>query len=81
MFDYSKDPANLKIPVRPTRAGTKIVFDLPTRCSTTYLKSPLYKGSALWDILPEPSQRSANMGQFVKTIKQRYAVFENLLDK
>ena len=80
IFDYSKDPTNIKIPVRPTRAGAKIVFELPTRCSTTYLKSPLYKGSLIWDTLPDTSQRAITMDQFVKTIKQRYAVYKNLLD-
>ena len=80
IFDYSKDPSNIKIPVRPTRAGAKIVFDIPTRCSTTYLRSPLYKGSLIWDILSEATQRLATMNQFVKTIKHQYAVFENLLN-
>ena len=80
LFDYSKNVSNLKIPVRPTRAGDKLVFDIPTRCSNVYLRSPLYKGSLIWDTLPEDTQKSASMIQFVKKIKQRYAVFENLLD-
>ena len=80
LFDYSKEPANLKIPPRPTRAGVKLVFDIPTRCSNTYLRSPLYKGSQIWNTLPDNAQRAITMTEFVKTIKQRYAVFENLLD-
>ena len=80
LYDYSKDPSKLKIPVRPTRAGTKIVFDIPTKCSNTYLCSPLYKGCQIWNTLPENSQRAANINQFVKAIKHRYSVFENLLN-
>ena len=71
---------NLKTHVRPTRAATKLVFDIPTRCTTTYLRSPLYKGSQLWDTLPDNSQRAGTMKEFVKTIKLRYAVYENVLD-
>ena len=80
LFDYSRDPINIKIPVRHTRAGAKIVFDMPTRCTTTYLKSPLYKGSLIWDTFPESTQKLDTMTQFTKTIKHHYAVFENLLD-
>ena len=80
LFDYSKDPANLKVPVRPTRAGSKIVFEIPTRCSSTFLKSLLYKGSLIWDTLPNNSQRLFTTSQFVKAIKHRYSVFENLLE-
>ena len=80
LFDFSRDLSNLKIPARPTRAGTKVVFDIPTRCSTIFLKSPLYKGSQIWDTLTEDTQRSHTLLQFVKSIKRKYAVFENLLD-
>ena len=80
LFVYSKDISNLKIPARPTRAGAKIVLDIPAGCSNTYLQSPLYKGSLIWDTLPENTQRAATVNQFVKMIKQKYAVFENLLD-
>ena len=64
---------NLKIP------ATKIVFDIPTKCSNVYLRSPLYKGSKIWNTLPEDILRVATIGQFVKRIKPRYSVFENLL--
>ena len=48
--------------------------------SNTFLKSPLYKGSQIWDTLTENTQRSHTLLQFVKAIKRKYAVFENLLD-
>ena len=79
LFDYSKEPSHLKVPVRPTRAGTKIVFDIPNRCSSSYLRSPLYKNRQIWDTPPEISQRAHTITQFIKTIKRRYAVFENVL--
>ena len=80
IFDYSKNPSNLKIPVRQTRAGTKIVFDIPTRCSNTFLQSPLYKGSQIWDTLSENTQKVTTVTQFGKIIKHRYAVYENVFD-
>ena len=80
LFDYSRDLLKLKVPVRPTRAGSKIVSDIPTRCSNLYLRSPLYKGSQIWDTLPENTQRSNTLAQFVKTVKHQYAVYANLLD-
>ena len=79
VFDYSKKYLNLKIPVGPTRAGTKIVFDIPSQCSNAFLHCPLYKGSQIWDTMPANAQKAANVNQFVKIIKHRYAVYEDLL--
>ena len=80
LFNYSKDAAHLKKTVRQTRAGSKIVFDIPTRCSNTYLHSPLYKGAQIWNSHPENVQKVDSINQFVKHVKPMYAVFENLLD-
>ena len=54
LYDYSKDVANLKTACRITRAGTKMVFKLPGKCTDKYINSPFYKGALLWDALPNP---------------------------
>ena len=80
LFNYGKDVTHLKKTVRQTRAGAKITFDIPSRCSNTYLHSPLYKGAQIWNSLPENVQKVDSINQFVKHVKPIYAVFENLLD-
>ena len=80
MFAYSKDVNHLKIPQRHTRAGVKVKFDIPTRCTEKYLNSPLYKGSQLWDLLPDHVQCAETLEQFIKHVYYQYANYRNLID-
>ena len=58
LYGWSKTVNHLKVPQRVTRAGSKIMFDIPTRCTDKYLNSPLYRGSQVRDTLSEIVQRS-----------------------
>ena len=80
MFEYSKNDANLKIPVRPTRSATKIVFKTPARCNHKYLNSPFYKGTRLWDTLDNNVQRARNLDEFVRHVRPDYSTYKNLFE-
>ena len=70
--------ANLKQACRITRAGTKIVFKLPGKCTDKYINSPFYKGALLWDALPNHVQRSESIMEFEKHVKPLYAKYRNM---
>ena len=72
LYSYSKSVDHVKPARRLTRAGNKIVFKLPTRCSERYLNSPLYVGAKIWDNLHEDTQRLASIDQFVRRVKPNY---------
>ena len=79
LYGYSTIAANVKTPTRQTRAGNKIVFKIPSRCSDKYLNSPLYKGSKLWDKLDVTVQCSDTIDVFMKGVKPRYVIYQDLL--
>ena len=79
LYGYSRNRNHLKAPIRLTRAGTKVVFDIPTKCTDKYLNSPLYKGSQIWDLLPENVQRSDTLKEFIRYTYYCYAEYRNLL--
>ena len=60
---------------RSTSNSKKDRTDLPPRCTEKYLNSPLYKGSKVWDTLPENVQRSDTLTQFIKWVFYRYAEY------
>ena len=70
----------LKITANRTRAESKIVFDVPDKCTTKYLNSPFYKGLHIWNSLLEPIQRSDTIDVFTKYIRPMYKKYVNLLD-
>ena len=72
LYNYSKSVDHVKPDRRLIRAGNKIVFKLPTRCSERYLNSPLYVGAKIWDNLHEDTQRLASIDQFVRRVKPNY---------
>ena len=76
MYQQSKNIYNIKVPVRPTRATEKIVFNIPTRCTTKYLSSCYYLGTQLWNKLTENTQRMANIKGFEKCIMPMYKVYQ-----
>ena len=80
MFDYSKNGNNLKLPIRLTRAATKVVFKKPARCTHKFLNSPFYKGTLIWDDLDYNVQRAETLKEFVRQIKHNYRIYVNLLE-
>ena len=80
LYDYSKDVRYLKVTRDRTRAEAKIVFDIPDRCTTRFLNSPFYRGTQIWNALPENVQRAANIDIFSKYIKPMYRTYANDLD-
>ena len=72
MYQQSRDVRNIKVPVRPTRAADKIVFNVPSRCNTKYLNSAYYLGIQRWNILSEQTQRMENIKKFEKSISPVY---------
>ena len=75
IYHQSKNPSNIKAPTRPTRAGEKIVFNIPTRCTTKYLNSPYYLGTQIWDNLPVDTQRMNSIRRFEKCVDSLYKVY------
>ena len=51
MYHQSEIVANIKTVTRPTRAKEKVVFDIPSKCTTKYLNSPYYIGTKIWNKL------------------------------
>ena len=68
------------MPVRVLRGNVKVRFKLMTQCTGKYLKSPIYRGSALWDTLTPEVQRSVTMNVFTKhNIVSLYRQYVDLL--
>ena len=72
MIVSSKTVQYLKVTRNRTRAEAKIVFNIPDKCSTRFLNSQFYKGTQLWNALPEYIQRAGNLDLFSKQIKPMY---------
>ena len=80
IYGCSKKVDYLKITANRTRAESKIVFDVPDKCTNKYLNSPFYKGVHIWNSLLEPIQRSDTIDVFTKYVKPMYKKYVNLLD-
>ena len=76
MYLHSKCVYNIKVANRCTRGAEKVVFNIPTRCTTTYLNSPYYIGTQLWNDLSNITQRSENIRQFEKSVSPLYRVYQ-----
>ena len=69
MYNQSKNVNNIKKVCRPTRTTEKLVFNIPAKCSTGFLKSPYYIGTQLWNGLNNDVQRVETTWQFDKKIR------------
>ena len=78
MYLYSKKESNIQIPIRVTRARTKIVFKVATKCTGKYLGSPFYKGTLLWNTLSVDLQRMQNVYKFVEGLKYMYNGYQEI---
>ena len=76
MYYHSKNAKNIKIANRHTRAADKVVFNVPTKCSTKYLKSAYYIGTQTWNSLSGNTQRSETLLQFEKSVSPLYKVYQ-----
>ena len=76
MFNQSKFQTNLKMerPDRVLRNSNKIKFKEKFTRKTTVLNSPLYRGYALWNDLPEDVQKIGSLSKFKTLIKQLYYI-------
>ena len=63
MHQQSRNTRNIKTIIRPTRAAEKIVFNIPTRCTTKYL-------TQIWNNLTEGIQRMENIKRFEKCVAE-----------
>ena len=79
LYSYSKAETNIKVPVRYTRAATKVVFKIPSRCTDKFLTSPLYKGTKLWNNLDVNVQRSETIDNFMKLTKPNFMRYRDRL--
>ena len=72
MYRLSKNSAMLKHtrPRMHLRGRQKIKFKTYKRTFEKYLKSPLSRGTSLWDRLPEAIQRSTTKFKFKKSIQE-----------
>ena len=80
LYNYSKNGKYVKVTANRTRADAKIVFNIPDKCTTKFLNSPFYKGTQVWNLLPEHVQRSANTDVFIRHIKPMYRSYVNMLE-
>ena len=80
LYGCSTDRRYLKMSMNRTRAESKVVFDIPDKCTTEFLNSLFYKGTQIWNLLPENVQRSVNIDVFSKYIKPMYSKYVNLLE-
>ena len=78
MYIHGRNIANVKIPIRPTRAMNKIVFKTATRCSGKYLCSPFYKGVLLWNTLDANVQKMNTVLQFAQYLKNMYKRYQEI---
>ena len=78
MYLHSKDDENTKKTVRITRAASKILFKVPTKCTGKYMNSPFYKGKLLWDNLSVEKQCVNNVNQFTKSLKELYVTYQEI---
>ena len=77
MYYQSKIGENIKVATRPTRAGGKIVFNIPSKCTTKYLNSPYYIGVQLWNKLGGDVQRLESIMQFERNIMPLYKTYQD----
>ena len=74
MFTESKISGNIKTerPVMTLRSNNKVKFKEKFTRKTPVLKSPLYRGYALWNDLPEDIQKLRSLAIFKNRIKDLY---------
>ena len=74
MFSENKNPENLKLesPEMTLRSNNKVKFKERFSRKTTVLKSPLYRGFALWNNLTEELKKIDSLLSFKKRIKSLY---------
>ena len=75
MYRQSKNGKNVKEPTRHMRAAEKIVFNIPSRCTTRFLNSFYYIGTHTWNSLPANVQRLENMLKFENNIAPLYRLY------
>ena len=68
MYSLSRDPESVIVPARELRGGTKIKLKLSRPHKDIYYKSPLYRGTQLWDRLDGVKQHSTNRENFLKSL-------------
>ena len=68
MYKMSLDPDNVIVPVRELRGGAKIKLKRSRPHKDIYYKSPLYRGTQLWDRLDGVKQHSTNRENFLKSL-------------
>ena len=78
MYMHSRDVNNIKVPVRVTRAISKVTFKTASRCTGKYMNSPFYKGTLLWDNLSANMQHSNSVKCFVDELKKMYLVYQEI---
>ena len=76
MYKLSQNEENRKVPSRVTRTINKYVFRVDTKIGTKYANSPYYKGTQLWDKLPETVQKSESLFIFKKELDKIFKVFD-----
>ena len=72
LYHQSRYACNIKVAVRPNRAADKIVFKIPTKCTSKYLNSSYYLGTQLWNNLSIETQRLDDLATFDKRVSPMY---------
>ena len=80
MFIY-KDRHNdvRRIHERNTRAANVYSFVRERYNNVKYKNSPYYKGSLIWDTLPNDVKRSSSIAEFRKALSRIYVRYDPLL--
>ena len=77
-FLHSKVSGNIKVPLRVTRAVSKVIFKTATKCTRDYMKSPFYKGTLLWNELSVQLQRMQCFMNKLNELKKLYVTYEEI---
>ena len=76
MYYQSKNKKRIKEPNRHTRAAEKIMFSIPSRCTTKFLNISYCVGTQIWNNLSGDTQWTENALEFEKKILPLYEPYQ-----
>ena len=79
MYRLSKKAMYIKPVNVNTRGNTKKRFKLPSKCTSKYKNSPLYRGSFLWDNLDKGVQDIPTQQLFTREVMKTQKEYVDLL--
>ena len=69
MYDHAQIDTNLLVPARALRGNSKLQLKTRRLRKDIYTKSPMYRGTILWNRLHQDQQRKATKREFTNSLK------------